>query len=618
MIGITARGATRPEELGPYSSVALLKHQGAGTEALDDDGGANLGEFLALLRRRKKALLLPMLLIFTISVAAAFGLPTVYRSVTTIAIEQQEIPSDFVRPTVTSFADQRIKLTTQRALSSTNLLLIVEKFNLYPNLVATGSSQLLTEQFNRDFELTLIRGDVRDALSGDTRFATVAFTLSYDGRTPLEAQQVVSTLASLYLEDNRRARTRAASDTASFVKAEADTLAANIDKLEGEIAEFKMSNMGRLPEQLDLNLQLMARTDQQLITLELQIRALEERKIVINAAMTQVRSMVQPQVTLPVVTTVPEERLLQLKVQYLRLSALYASDHPDVLRLRKEIEALEYQVNTDPEVSTLEAQLSLRTSELAVATQRYSAEHPDVKKLTGEIAGLRDRLKAATATQKKKVIVAPVNTNSTQPAYIGLEAQLKVAETELVRLRAEQANLQVKFEMYEKRIGEIPETERQYSLLLRDHENMVLKYQEAKSKLASAQSSETLERDSKGERFLLLEPAQLPIKPFKPNRPKILSLGLASAIIVGLVLATLTDVIFRVVHGSHGVIAVLGVPPLSVIPHIVNPRERLWRMLNKVLVSLLILAIVVGAVALVHYGIVSVDKIWESASTLFP
>jgi hypothetical protein len=193
-----------------------------------------------------------------------------------------------------------------------------------------------------------------------------------------------------------------------------------------------------------------------------------------------------------------------------------------------------------------------------------------------------------------------------------------VAETELVRLRAEQANLQVKFEMYEKRIGEIPETERQYSLLLRDHENMVLKYQEAKSKLASAQSSETLERDSKGERFLLLEPAQLPIKPFKPNRPKILSLGLASAIIVGLVLATLTDVIFRVVHGSHGVIAVLGVPPLSVIPHIVNPRERLWRMLNKVLVSLLILAIVVGAVALVHYGIVSVDKIWESASTLFP
>jgi uncharacterized protein involved in exopolysaccharide biosynthesis len=618
MMGNTAPGVTLPAEMGPYSSVAPLKREGVDIEPSDDEGGADFSEFLALLRRRRKALFITMLLIFAVSVAVAVGLPTKYRSVTTIVIEQQGIPSDFVRSTVTSFADQRIKLTTQRALSSMNMLAIIENFDLYPMLGAAGNSQLLAKRFNQDFTLELIRGDVRDPISGDTRYATVAFTLSYDGRTPLEAQQVANVLASLYLEDNQRARAQVASDTARFVMAEADALAAKIDKLEAEIADFKMAHMGRLPEQLDLNLQLMARTDQQLITLELQIRALEERKIVISAAMDQVKSLAQSQGVLPVVTTAPEERLIQLKMQYLRLSALYASDHPDVLRLRKEIEALEYQVNTNPEISSLEAQLSLRTSELAVTNKRYSAEHPDVKKLKREIAGLQDRLKAAEASDKKKKqkVVAPVKAGTTQPAYIGLESRLKVAQTEVVRLRAEQANLQVKFEMYEKRIGEIPETERQYSLLLRDHENMMLKYQEAKSKLASARSSEALERDSKGERFLLLEPAQLPARPFKPNRPKILSLGLFSAVIGGLVLATLVDVIFKAVHGSRGIIAVLGVPPLAAIPHIDNPRDRLWRTLKKLLVGMLILAIAAGAVALVHYGIVSVDELWESAFTL--
>jgi succinoglycan biosynthesis transport protein ExoP len=66
-------------------------------------------DYMEFLKRRKKHLTIPFLCIFVIGAAVAVLLPSVYKSSTTILIEGQQIPTEFVRSTVTSFAEERIQ-----------------------------------------------------------------------------------------------------------------------------------------------------------------------------------------------------------------------------------------------------------------------------------------------------------------------------------------------------------------------------------------------------------------------------------------------------------------------------------------------------------------------------
>lgn len=93
----------------------------------------DLRDFLDILSRRKKHLL-PLLLIIITGAAVAPLLPSLYKSTTTILIEEQQIPTDLVRTTVTGFAEERIQIITQRIMSRSRLLEIVNRFNLYQNL----------------------------------------------------------------------------------------------------------------------------------------------------------------------------------------------------------------------------------------------------------------------------------------------------------------------------------------------------------------------------------------------------------------------------------------------------------------------------------------------------
>ena len=90
--------------------------------------------YWAVLKNRKKHFILAALVVFVSASAIAVLLPPVYQSSSTILIEDQQIPPDFVRSTVTGFADQRIQSLTQQILSRTKLWEIIQQFNLYPEL----------------------------------------------------------------------------------------------------------------------------------------------------------------------------------------------------------------------------------------------------------------------------------------------------------------------------------------------------------------------------------------------------------------------------------------------------------------------------------------------------
>ena len=94
----------------------------------------NLRTQLAFLRRRRWLAAAVFLTVFALSVFLAFALPAVYRSEATILIEQSSIPDDVVPTTVNSYVEEQIQIVAQRVLVRSNIVQIIEEFDLYPEL----------------------------------------------------------------------------------------------------------------------------------------------------------------------------------------------------------------------------------------------------------------------------------------------------------------------------------------------------------------------------------------------------------------------------------------------------------------------------------------------------
>ena len=314
--------------------------------------------------------------ITVISILLAWLLPPVYRSQAIILIEQQEIPSDLIRSTVTSYADQRIQVISQRVMTSSNLTQIIENYELYLDERKREPIQLVVEEMREDIELEMISADVVDSRSGRPTSATIAFQLAFESSTPQTAQRVANELVSLYLNENIKERTEAASETADFLTQEADGLRKRVEDLEGQLAEFKSKNVRNRPELEQVTRDIINRAELQLIDVQKRIDSAEQQEILLSAELT----MVEPN---RVGDTPGEisafERLRAVEAELSAAEAAYGEKHPDVRRLRKQAEALRVEVEPGAARDLYEQELSTARSNLSELLETYGQDHPDVK-----------------------------------------------------------------------------------------------------------------------------------------------------------------------------------------------------------------------------------------------
>src|SRR5271169_2548485 len=90
-----------------------------------------LGEYLAVIRRHKVQIFAVSTVFAAVAAVVAIALPPVYRSTATILVQEQEIPPDLVKSTITSFADERIQVISQQIMTRAMLLRLIDKYGLY-------------------------------------------------------------------------------------------------------------------------------------------------------------------------------------------------------------------------------------------------------------------------------------------------------------------------------------------------------------------------------------------------------------------------------------------------------------------------------------------------------
>jgi uncharacterized protein involved in exopolysaccharide biosynthesis len=560
-------------------------------EQFSDTSQKSLKDYVDALLRRRSTILLIAGGLFVLSALIAFLLPPVYRSTATILIEEQEIPPDLVRSTITTYAWQRIQTISQRVMTRNNLMEIVSKYDLYPDKRRSETSEEIIERMQKAIKLDAISADVIDPRSGRPMPATIAFTLSYDGEDSTVTQKVANELTTLYLNENLKSRTEKTAETYDFLTDETTKLSEHIAELETRLAEFKEKNVNTLPELAPLNYQLMDRTEIELRDTKNQLRSLDERKFYLEGQLAQMNPN-SPMFSASGERILdPVSRLKMLKTELAAASAQYSPDHPDVLRLRREISGLERQTGVVSPSEEQAKEMTKLRAELAAAKEKYSADHPDVIRLSNALTSLEASLKAPPAPETLIAAEKPEN-----PAYINLQAQLQAVNSDIRALTTKRNELQSKLGEHERRLVRMPQVEREYVNLKRDYENSQVRYRELKAKQMEAQVGQELEKERKGERFTLIDPPQLPEKPIKPNRIAILLLGFILSIGGGLGYALVAESVDPSVRNPHGAAAILGAAPLAVIPYMQNSEDLLRQENAK---KLAFRSAVAGAIAIV-------------------
>lgn len=569
------------------------------------DASASLGDYIAGVRRRRKPILWMGGAVLLLAVLVALFWPPTYSTTATILIEEQEIPEDMVRSTITSYANQQIQVIRARVLTLQNIMQIVEKFGLYDKKeLARKPRTEIAEDFIDAISLELVNADVIDPRSGRPTEATIAFTLSFKADNPAKALSVTNELVNLFLNENLRTRTEKTSGTSEFLRAEAEKSNKEVRQLEAQIAKYKSEHQESLPESFQLNLQNLTRYQSELLADQDRLRALEKQEADIESKLASMSPYAPVVLPSGEAVLADVDRLKALQSEYRRTAARYSENHPDVIRLRRQIDALILEVGATGDRDELLKLLQSRQDELATLKAQYSEDYPDVQTLEKVIAQLEKQLQGTDDAKPKP---APDN-----PAYVMLDNQLQSLRMERSSLKSRVTELSSQIEELNNAAAQAPAIEEEYKNLLRNLQVSNARYLDLKTKLKEAELAGELEQGRKGQRFSLVEPPVLPDTPTSPNRLAILFLGVVLAAGAGLGLGLLLELSDASIRNPRRLADLMGVAPLVTVSYISTPAEIEAARPDKKLYLAVAVAIVFGLVMLasIHFFYRPLDVLW--------
>jgi uncharacterized protein involved in exopolysaccharide biosynthesis len=566
-----------------------------------------LSDYVGAIRRRALSATIVFVVIVASGAVIALAWPPVYRSMATILIEQQEIPPDLVRSTITSFADQRIQLINQRVMTTTRLLEIIREHGLYAEDFDRLPREAIIDRMRAAVHMDTISANVVDPQSGQPTTATIAFTVGYDSRSPQLAANVANELTSLFLEENSQTRRQQAAEASAFLADETQRLSAEVAALEAALAEFKQANVDRLPELAALNQQFLNRAEQELADVRRQRGVIDERRVYLEAELAQLRPSGgdDPNAAM---TADPAERLRMLEAYLANVSGVYTDNHPDVVRTKNAIGALRTQLglpapSTDAGADGLEG---LKTSRDALL-ERYGPLHPDVVRVERQIEAAEARLRDEPPAPQR----APAR--PTNPAYVQLQAQLASDAVERSALVAKEAELRREIAAFEGRLLQTPAVERDYNALTRELASARLKHQEVSAKQREAVVAENLEMGDKAERFSLIEPPLVPGRPLSPNRSLIFLAAVVLALAAAGAIVVVRELADSSVKGPSEFERRFGITPLGIIPAILTAADVRLHGRRRAQAVVAAVAIALVEVALAHFFVAPIDALFAGA-----
>lgn len=494
-----------------------------------------IDEYIEILYRRIWYILIPFSLIVAGACGYAFFAPRQYKASTLVLVSPQKIPEAFIPATVTSRVEERLQSIAQEVLSRTRLEQIINELKLY---------QKEKKALSREEVVALMQKDIKIELP-TKKDEKGYFTISYIGHDPNIVTTVANRLASQFIEENLKIRELQAVGTTEFLGTELAASKTKLDELETAVTQYKKRFMGELPEQRESNIKILEQLQNQYQRVGESLRAAQDRKLFLQKQLTD----------------------MELPIGSQRDDG-YEKEGRSSSPLQKEMTSLSPTTETSSELvgakkGSYESRRESLTRVLEGLRARYTENHPDVISVKKNLADLEAKKDEKEVKDEKGTSVV-----KRDPRYMELKNQLAYTDQEIARLRESERDVVRQIDKYRTRIEQTPAREQDMASLMREHHSMKETYERLLQKSQSAQQAENLEKRQKGEQFRIIDPARVPEKPFSPDIPKILLIGLFAGIGGGFGLAFLREQMDRSFREPGDVEITLGLKVLAAIPRI--------------------------------------------------
>jgi polysaccharide chain length determinant protein (PEP-CTERM system associated) len=495
----------------------------------------DFNQIKGMIRRRRWQFLVPFFCGWALVWGASWLIPSTYRSGTLILVEQPSVPEKYVVSNIDSDIQHQLDSITQQILSRTRLIRIIESLGLYPEARKHKSPEDLVETMRKDIEIELTHGD-------DKKLS--AFNIYYASRDPKMAQKATSELANLFITENLEERQKRSENTTSFLQDQLDQARAKLAAQEAKLRVFKDQHLGELPTQTQSNLQILTGLQNQLQANQDSLNRAKQQNAYLESLINQYRAMDSG--------SKPGET-----VGSVGLAAI------------------------DKELDQLKAQL-------ADLTSHYTDKHPDVRKTKEQIARtekMRARIIAERnnpATNSNTDGTADTSLDPKTAPMLEMESQLKANRLEISSREAEIKDEQNKINQYQARLNMAPVMEQQYADITRDYDQSKTDYEALLAKKNQSEMSTDLEKTQQGEHFRMLDPPNLPVRPYKPNRLMLCGAGLALGFVLGAGLAFGQEKASGKIYSEREIEklvpfeVIVEIPPIESLEEQLSSRRGAW------------------------------------------
>jgi polysaccharide chain length determinant protein (PEP-CTERM system associated) len=459
--------------------------------------------------RRTWLIILPPILVGSIVFAYAWRLPNLYRSETLILVVPQRVPEGYIRSTVTTPIEDRLRSMQEQIRSHSRLEQVIRDFGLYVDLREKFPMEEVVAMMQDQILVSPVRGD--------------SFRVGFTSGDPQVAKKVTERLAAMFIDENLRDRAVQAEGTSQFLETQLETARERLLEHEKRLEAYRLQYSSELPTQLQANVQLIVGQRQQLQVITESIDRDRDRRLALEKSMNDASTGVQSSPDAlgggAAEAEGPLQRLEKARAALRGLELRLKPDHPDVIAARRQ-------------VAELDAQAATLTSGAVVPSDQVPAAADVARQL--RIKQYRTEIDA-------------------------LDRQIRNKEAELARIRQT-------IDEYQRRVDAAPTRETELTELMRDYTTLQSMYTSLLGKKEESKLAANLERAQAGEQFKILDPARVPEQPFSPNRVQLNLLGLVAGLGLGIGVAAILELRDTSLRTEDEVVRLFALPVIALVP----------------------------------------------------
>jgi succinoglycan biosynthesis transport protein ExoP len=515
----------------------------------------DLARILGIVRRRHLQFLIPLFLGWLAVWGSSWFLPARYKSSTLILVEQPTMPKNYVEPNVTDDLQDRLQSITQQILSRTRLLLIIDKLHLYTGDRRQRTPDERVAEMRKDTDIELVRDAQNQTIT--------AFRVSFSAADPRVAQEVTGELTNLFIDENSRVREQESENTTQFISEQLATARASLTDQDAKVKAFQATHEGELPTQEASNLQILGGLQQELQNEQDALNAAKQHQVYTQTLLDQYRSM------------------------------------PGAPRSDS---------GAPTGLGDIDQHLDALRAKLADLSTKYTDRYPEVQEVKAEIAKAEKEREDVIASMKKKAGTkgddadsqTKMLTDPTQSApQLQLQSQLHADQLEISNRQEAIANLKSRINDYQTRLGEEPAVEQQLADLTRGYDQSKANFDDLLKKENDSQMATSMEQMQEGERFTMIDPPSLPLKPDFPNRLKMSGTGLGAGLVLGILMVAVLEFFDDRMHSDKEIQNLLPVAVIAELPTIVTPSDtrkaKMRMMLGWAFAAFVLIAMLAGS-----------------------